>query len=208
MMENKLDESSKFDSDEEKYFSWYLDELVGLGYIDRYVLQPKTFELSEKVSMSWIKRMKTKNKLMISTILQPHEYTPDVGIEWGPKAENIFFNLAEGSYDNTAPFVAQRSSRDVYYSLIEIKPPFDQNNMTRLASINIKWVYQNYGVYIQKVVPIPISKTLLPKTALFPSSFTPKKYLFTDKSGQPRKIKFPVTTVEEFIEKRKSIFSL
>ena len=52
--------------------------------------------------------------------------------------------------------------------------------MTRLAKINFKWVWEKYGIFINLFVP--------PKH--FDKSFTPKKYMTTDKSHKPRKINY------------------
>ena len=61
--------------------------------------------------------------------------------------------------------------------------------MTRLFSINQKWMYSEHGIYIQKVIP----------QKLFADTFTPKRYLMTDGGGQARKIKWDVKSLEEFV---------
>ena len=120
--------------------------------------------------------------------MQGHVYSPDFSIAWAEKARKIFFNVCGSKVDlYKSPFIT-----DIFYShisIIEVKPVFDQNNMTRLFTINQKWMYQLHGVYVQKVVPVK----------LFEKTFTPKKYLLTDKSGKPRKLKYKPTSLEEFL---------
>jgi len=156
----------EYDSKEEIYFSWYLDELFTAGYIAEYDYQPPSFNLSESVKYSWVKELKTKNKSMETTLLQPHDYTADFKIAWNTTADNIFFDLNKLK---SGPFVVKYG-----LSFIDVKPSFDKHNMTRKFHIDQKWVYQRFGVYVQKVVP----------QKLFKATFTPNRYLYTDKSAK------------------------
>lgn len=176
----------QFDSAEEKYFSWYLDELKDTGYIENYEAQPESYVLSEPAFYNHAKQLKTKTKLIVKKLIREHIYTADFRIVWAEKARGLFFNKLIDPIDlSKVPFVSN------YYSVstVEIKPAFDQNNMTRLFAINQKWMYQKQGVYVQKIVPVK----------LFEKTFTPKKYLTTDKSGKPRKLKYKPTSLEEFL---------
>lgn len=192
-----------FDSDEELYFSWYLEELIENGFIKGFVLHPKTYQLSDPIFYEWEELLKTKSKPRVSKLLEDHVYTPDFLINWNEKARGIFYeeiDSLEGLPKNLPYFIADDGK-----SIIEIKPSFDQNNMTRLVMINIKWVYEKFGDYVQKVIPIPsVSKAgkISPGTALFAKTFTPKRYLLTDKSMKPRKIRFPVLSIDEFVKSR------
>ena len=197
----------EFKSDEEWYTSWYLDELLDAKYIEDYNYEPHAIELSPPVSWTWEKttEMKTKTKVEIksTTLLQGHEYTYDFSVLWASKAKGVFYQeLGELGDPKENPYFVGLNGA----SYLETKPSFDAQNMSRLAVINIKWVYQKFGIYVQKVVPIPSVKKsgkMTPATALFPSTFTPKKYLFTNKSGKPRAIRFPVLTMEEYVKTRK-----
>lgn len=75
-------------------------------------------------------------------------------------------------------------------SFIEVKPSFDQNNMTRLAVLNQKWVFEKFGLFINIVIP----------EKLFAKTFTPKRYLTCDKSSVKRKIKYKnIISLDEFL---------
>ena len=61
--------------------------------------------------------------------------------------------------------------------------------MTRLAVNNIKDVYEKYDDYIT-MIKVPI---------IFKKTFTPERYLLTDKSFKQRKIKYATRSIKEFI---------
>lgn len=193
----KKNDSSEFDSRDEIYFSWYLEELKQAGYINGYVRDVAGFQLSDTVKFSWIKEMKTKEKEQSYTLLHGHVYTPDFVVFWNEKARGVFF--VEQGYKAEARekcmFLAQKYNNKLC-SYIEIKPSFDMQNMTRLFSVNQKWVYDKYKVFIQKITPASRDAK-----CWFAKTFTPKRFLTTDKSDKLRTIKFNVTTLEEFVNK-------
>lgn len=178
------------DSNGEVYFSWYLDELIEAGYVRDYDTQPEKYQLTESVKCSSIKQMKTKEKLVEATLLQPHHYTSDFNTFWNPIAENVFVRPRHDAPVKDCPFFI---SKDPWLgTVVEIKPVFDQNNMGRLFRINQKWVLDMYDVYIQEV------KT----TKLFEKTFTPQRYLLTDGGGQARRLKYKPVTLQEYIKNR------
>jgi len=183
---------NSFDSAEELYFSWWADELFKAGYIKSYYLHPETYILSEPYKYKYDKHLKTKTKTIETTLLQPHAYTPDFRITWNPQARGFFFlSTSNQIYLKNAPIVAQETEDGYknYYSVVEIKAGFSKYNMDRLFSVNQKWMLQKHGIYVQKIVI----------TKLFKKTFTPARYLLTNKSGKARKIKFKVRTLQEFV---------
>lgn len=181
---------TQYDSNEEKYFSWYLDELYEAGYIREYQVQPGSFILSEPILYEYEKKLKTKTKHCVKKLMQGHIYTADFRISWSEKARGIFFDSICGQTNLKIPFIVKY----IPISIIEIKPAFDRNNMTRLFTVNQKWVYQKYGTYVQRV-------TVDKKNGkgLFPETFTPAKYLLTDKTRKPRKLKYEPRTLAEYV---------
>ena len=177
-----------YDSPEEAYVSWYLDELVEADYVLDYQAQPKSFTLSPKRTFKWTEKLKTKEKDRVSTLLQEHVYTADFSVKWGDTGGVFIKNVNNTRLDRDAPFLSGPSG----VSIIEVKPSFDRNNMTRLFIINQKWMYDKYGIYVHKVIP----------QKLFEATFTPKKYLLTDTGKQKRKIKFATRTLEEYVRSR------
>ena len=182
-----------FDSNEEKFFSWYIRELQEANYIYHIEYQPESYHLSRPQIHCFTKPLKTKTKLVSVTLLREHVYTPDFRILWEQKARGLFFNNHDDKVDlRKTPFITNSTSNSLSESLIEIKPVFDQNNMTRLFSINQKWLYHHYNTYVQKIIPVK----------LFEQTFVPQKYLLTDKTNKPRKLKFQPRTLNEFLSQK------
>ena len=183
-----------FHSLEEVYFSWYLDELTEAGFVIKYEHQPSPIRLSPKVSYRWEKPMKTKTKKMNSALLQEHVYTPDFKVTWDDAAHAVFFkDVNSVKNHNDCYFWAETCLLElVWDSYLEIKPSFDLNNMTRLFSINQKWIYDKLGLYVQKIVPVK----------LFMETFTPQRYLKTDQGKQERKLLYYPRTLKEFLNKQ------
>lgn len=181
----------KFDSKEELYFSWFIKELVEAGYIYLYTKITDSYQLTNGLTWNYIKPMKkVPDKLLKQTILKPSVYTPDFKIQWTEKALGIFVTELIDNKDKkkiTTPFICQNM-----VSIIEIKGNFDSNNMSRLAINNIKFLYEKYGLYVN-LIKIP---------GIFNKTFTPIRYLNTDKSNKTRKINYKnIGTLRTFIDK-------
>lgn len=180
----------EFDSEEERLFYLYLEELKANGFVEDFKHQPEPFSLSKKVEYEWKECKKTKEVIRTSTILQPHEYTCDFKIIWDEKAHGIFYyELFDGNRLDKIPFVANKPRT----SYIECKPFFDYQNMTRLAIINIKLVYEQYQIYVQKVIPIGKA------TCLFANTFVPQNARLTAKTKVPKKYKFETKSLQDFL---------
>jgi len=192
-----------YDSPEEAYTSWYLDELVDKGYVIKYKHQPESYTLFAKRTYQYSKQLKTKVKIMDSTLLQEHVYTPDFEVIWRKYLSNknpFIKDIENVKLDKIAPLWSAEvwSERSDAFctvkSVWEVKPLFDRNNMTRLFTINQKWMYDKYGIYVQKIIP----------QKLFRDTFTPKKYLLTDRGKQKRKLTFVPRTLSEYMKLREN----
>lgn len=181
------------DSDEEVYFTWWMFELFCAGYIQLYDKAEEIY-----LSPSYDKVVWTVKKPFLKEveIMSGHKYTPDFYIEWAEKASGIFFSLG-----NPQEELFTFEVGDGNQSLVEVKPAFDQNNMTRLAIVNIKWVKEKHGDHINLIIPnnIPDKGKRQRKKCLFHETFTPKKYVLTNISGKPRSIKHPVRSLEDYL---------
>jgi len=185
----------EFDSEEERLFFLYVKELKQEGFVKEFSFHNKEFVLSEVVKFSWKKFLKTKEKDVETTLLHPHVYTPDFHIEWNPKAYGIFYCYIDDEHKfGKIPFINNIDNNgDNIGSYVEVKPAFDMNNMTRLFTINQKWMFQEYMIYIQKVIPIGKN------TCLFAKTFVPQESMFTPKTKKPKKYKFETKSLNEFI---------
>lgn len=175
-----------YKSDEEEMFSWWLDELCKHNFVESYTYEPEPIHLSIKVERKVEIPLKTKIKDDTQFVLHPHKYTFDFLIQWREEALNRFVTIFESTKKNNTSLYCDRNLQ----SYIEIKPGFDYKNMTREVMINIKWVYDKHGIYINLVKP-PV---------FFKDSFTPMKLLFT-KTGKPKKLKHKILTIQEFLSK-------
>jgi len=189
---------SAMDSTEELWMSWWLDEVFEAGYIASFQLHPEAYLLSPAFSYKYDKPLKTRTKELESNLLSPHIYSPDFLVNWNKNARGIFWNSISDRVNlKNVPFVAQETEdgNNNYYSIVEIKAGFSKFHAGREFSLNQKWMMQRFGVYVNKTI---ISN----KTGLFKDTFTPGKYLLTDKSKQNRKLHFEPRTLEEFINQR------
>lgn len=171
-------------SNEEVYFSWFLYELMYYGYIDDITFQPKSFELSDKIGIDYIKIDKHgKKKKYKYTLDSGKRYTSDVKVLWNKKAKDIFhYCVEEHDYsravdlDISKMFISNKSSTN-YFSYFEVKPIFDKHNMTRLVKHITSFVYSKTNIYINIVVPQKV----------FESMFYPQRFLFTDRALKMKK---------------------
>ena len=183
-------EANTFASDDEKYFSWYLEELQQAGFISNWLYEPHTYRLSALAKYGVFqqsKRSQPKRKRL--SLLQSHSYTPDFGIVWTNQSNNIFYNAITDGVDlRQAPFIVNLDT-NIPYSIIEIKPVYDKNNMIRLFRINQKWMFFQNRVYVQEVSIIKI----------FEKSFTPARYLLTKKTKKKRILKYKSRSLQEYL---------
>jgi hypothetical protein len=195
-----------YESKEEVYFSWWIDELTKAGIIQDIKYQPKSFILSDKFNIKFIEHLKTKTKERSVNILADHIYTADWLIRWNKKAHLKVYASIDDELTHTIkryPLLANHNKeKDYYFSVVDVKGTFNQNDAWRRFSIDQKWVMQKYGIYVQKIVPNPaVSKSgaLKPATALFPNTFVPGRFFITDGGTRQRKINYKYLTIDEYL---------
>lgn len=180
----------EYDSQEELYFSWALKELTDKGVILEWFYHPKPFVLSERIVHVFEKQLKTKSIIKDSVILNDHIYQADFHIRWNKEwSGKVYMSLIDKYYHKASVFVA---NGEKHFSVIDVKGSFAGPHNTSAVTfpLNQKWVYQKYGIYVQKIIP----------DQLFRQSFTPMKYLLTDKSGRSRKIKYETRTITQYLD--------
>lgn len=139
------------DSTEEKEFYMWCEEAVEHGVISGFIYQPPSFDLSaKKVYLGGNSKGKSVNR----ELLKKHIYTPDfilVGCDTLPLKKK---------YQN---------SNTVY---IDVKGGFQKHRGGQEFSVNQKWVYDKFTIYVHKVVPEEFFKaTWVPEEA----KWTPKR---------------------------------
>jgi hypothetical protein len=186
-----------FDSWEEIHFYWWCKALIDSGYIESVKIEPPSFLLTEPLVVEYFKPMKkVSDKMIPEELMKGNIYTCDALITWTDKAFDVFFMPIASKKRKKKGAVLQfmlanHSDKLGWYSYVEVKPTFDQNNMTRLAKNNIKHVYSKYGMFINLVVP----------EKLFNKTFTPKRFLSHNKKAGKRKIKHKnIISLKTFID--------
>ena len=152
-----------FDSDEELIFWCWLKEAEARGIVSDIKFHPYFFKLSDRATIKFDQYMKTKIKTVDKFILHPHEYTPD------------FYFIIEHHKISDLNFFVENQPLDGKYMVVDVKGTFSQNGDGKQFAINQKWVFDKYGVYVQKIVP----------SKLFRKSFGPKICRLTPKTLKP-----------------------
>lgn len=185
-------------SDEEMYFTWYLDELQEHGYVKSWK-RADPIPLFNTIKAWYLKVGAKKSTAYDRTLLKAAEYTPDYEITWTDKARGVLFNVA---HSNEADAVDQPScffqvagraaTMHPYKSIVEVKGGFTESREVKWYSILVKWAYHNHGIYVQK---LEVSNK---KTSVFARTFCPRQFRLTNKTGKPRSLKFEPRSLAEF----------
>jgi len=183
------------DSKDEVYFSWWLDELQMAGAISTWEYQTPTIELSKKKTYEVdtlspkLKKPGTKKYQLFPA----HTYTADFFIVWGSLVSPFHQTLnmrkrLDRHFVSQAKLIAG-VPRCV--SRVDIKPSYvKRTDNETLFRVNQKWVFDKTGIYIQA---IQFEK-------LFSMTFTPQRYMITDKGQAIRKIRdWKVRSLEDFL---------
>jgi len=187
-------------TNEEIWFEWYLQELKTEGLIIRF-FRPEPIQILSAAVLT----VKSKKSSKVETLLQPLTYAPDFYVEWDTEHSNIdkFVKVLGKPMDKNhknIPFYGNLTESGVF-SLIEIKPNFNSSRAHSNTSFPIKqkFIYNLYQILVQKIVLFPNGKAKA-KKELFPLTFTPQRFLFTDKNLTKRTIHFKTKSYDEYIE--------
>lgn len=181
-----------FDSEEEYFFWAYCKELEERGFIEFFYKNNDSIVLTEPLLIKYKQSISLKTKIKEiekeQKILSSSSYTPDFNIDWNPKSEKIFYQLLGLPERVVCPFLAQQDENGIY-SVVECKPVFDRNNMTRLFKHNQKFIWDKFKIFVNLVYPID----------LFKKTFTPEAY-FTTLAGRKRNFTYPPTKIDDYIK--------
>ena len=117
------------DSKEELAFMYWLEEAMEHNLVSKYTYQPCEYILFEKES----------------SLLKSHIYTPDFSVCFTSKFLELHI-----AYGWSKIFKIVNIDKE---NIIDIKGTFNQNSGDRIFSINQKWIYQIYKVYVHKIIP-------------------------------------------------------
>lgn len=207
---NQLDYTrEQMDSNEEYYSLWYINELIRHNILTEVEYHPQAFQLSDSVynyyNESKTKKGKTSTIPVFREVMKAHIYTADWKLVWNTN-ENIdrfVTRYDEKLKGKVSRFFMAKMIGSKLTSYIDIKGASVNPRMSSSSttfSLNQKWVYSKYGIYVQKVIPISNTTKAMRTTSsgLFVSTFTPARYLRTDADTMNRKIHYKPRTFTEF----------
>ncbi len=194
----------QFDSDEERYYKYWLDELVETGYILNYKYHVTIPIIEDKyIELQVLKGKKKTSKPHQFKLLNDITYEVDYLIQWNTSHfhDNDKFWFVKDCYvDKVANLLrrlhyAQRIDNQLL-SYVDVKGTFAgrNNNSAIIFPIKQKLIYDKLGIYINSIKP-------LSDKGLFANTFTPAKYMKTDKTGKDRSIKWITKTLAEYVAK-------
>ena len=196
-----LDTNQVFDSLDELYISWYLEELKQNGFILNYKYEPDSFILGnddvKSRKLEYIQlQTKVSRKESFPTLLQGHKYTPDFKILWNEVARNMFFiEHVKIDYINI-PFTIYKSLN----SIIEVKPNSGKHRGSKdKTNISRKWVMDKYDLYVEQIM----------YEVLFNTTFYPTRFITKDGRRMSSQIRHStqnkMRTLNEYLLSRESV---
>ena len=173
----------------EQYIQWYFEELQARGFIESINLSPEPIVINDPID------------ICVGRKFERTQYTPDMFIVWSPSITfgriSLWINCIGDDSIIKQPFVARPMLIDGIYwycSFIEVKPDVAIMNAQHATSMltfpyRQKLVYLQTGIYVQLVKPIQ----------LFKATFTPQRYMKTDKTMRDRKLHHFARTFEDYM---------
>jgi len=145
---------TEFASTEEEQFAVWCNSALRHGIIGAVKYQPASYELSAAAKCKdWVlKRGKVKE--VTRHLLRGHSYTPDFRIMQTER-------MIEFKHGLLVPIGGTEF-------IIDVKGTFQMFDGQRSFSINQKWVYERYGIFVNKVIPKKFfKKTWVPDAIAF-----------------------------------------
>jgi len=194
----------------ETYFEWYINELKEAGYIKIVKREAFPILINDAVSHKRYSFATKVAKIEPFKLFNQNTYTCDWVIIWEKKSQEIFYNILDDKNPIRiyCPFYAIVDKNGEHVSFVDVKPPagamiFGNNTSGYTFPILQKMIYTIYGIYVNKSIPIPLmSKGVVKsgnKSALFLTTFVPKRYLMTDGGMKGREIKYKKQSLKEYV---------
>lgn len=193
----------EFDSPEEMWFAWWLEELKRYGVIVSWQYQAKTWVLSNPCNLLWEVQGARKMLQKSKCLLRAHSYTADFTVQWKNadfiNVENERWVESDGNDLRVKPPYKPDAimlvCNDDLVSYVDVKGGFVRGH-SKSEAFEVKRgiMWEQHGEYINRIVPYSAKKP-----CLFKDTFVPQRFFMTDKGHQARKIHFPVRRIEEWL---------
>jgi hypothetical protein len=206
MRTNPSTDGHELDSPEEQHFLWWIEELQEAGFI-RSWRKASTYALTEPLAVRYTKPRASKAtgkplppKIAEKRLRTGLSYTPDFQIEWSLRAYGLFcFELGDHIFASEPQhhFVLNYIAGSPI-SVVEVKPKIAGRNAMNhsrflAARMNAEILFHRHGIFANLVEIGPMPKSLFDRT------FTPRRFLLTDKTEKPRTIHFEPRTLASFV---------
>ena len=157
--------------------------------IEKMEYKTFTFNLTDPVEYEWYEQLATKIKKRTRSLLTKSTYTPDFVLSFTPKARNILF------FDRDTLYKKNPFNCLYFYSqiaIIDVKGGFDKYGHSHKQVFNIirKMVSNRFGIYVHRI-EVP---------DIFKKTFTPERYMWTDKMTKQRTFAFETVSLDKFLE--------
>jgi len=163
-----------FKSNEERFFWDWLKEAEKYGLVQDIIYQPESFKLSDAVFVQKIKHLKTKIKYYNKSLLRKHDYTAD-----------FYFSVVNIRLAKTFNY----NWNGLIYVDTKGAHPGKRNNSAITFPLNQKWVWDKYGIYVEKVIP----------KELFKKTWVPESAMSSPVLGKPVKQYIGCKTIKDYI---------
>lgn len=190
---------------QEEWWDFWADDLIKAGYILKVVrteemgpieLFPGLYKefSEERVVYAGTPKEEIRTKIRKVCLLKPAVYRPDRVVYWAEKSKGLFFTPYTEIESLTAMpcyYVGQETPDGGYITALDVKSPFGGKNQSDVSfSIKKKWVWEKAKVLTNRSVNYPGKNNLKNlKPYLWPSTFTPSRYFYTEKLTSKRTIK-------------------
>ena len=166
-----------FDSFEEIAFYQWCEEAYTAGLIYNFVYHPPSYTLSTKQTYSKQTQLKTKIRYDERELLKPHVYTADFMVFVDPKIKmELFKNYKLFSTDGEI--------------LIDVKGSGAKADAKTIFSLNQKWLYDKFDVYVNKIIP----------DELFLKTWVPELCRYTEVKKDVKKKFRNTPTIKEYLK--------
>lgn len=179
------------DSMAEAHTLMYFLELQKGGFI-KNIRRSESYMLFDTVTKNWIRHLVTKSVPEVETLLSSHLYTPDFYFELTDKGRELPLFVDINSTKKLREFKKYNILHQDGKVHIETKGTNfrHKTNTQEKFSVDSKWIWEKHKIFVNLFIPCKV----------FPLTFTPTEYLFTDVSRQLRKIDWKIRTMYEYIK--------
>ena len=215
----------------EMYSTWFFDELKEHGYLIDYTREPETLTVADNAKYGKLVRFKRKEDEVQDFNLFPKlTYTYDYILLWHESARYLFFdtiNPISRSDDfhsdrpgncfvhGRPPLITNRCNylgEEHEVSRVDVKPTatvakFGKTSSSITFVYKQRMIYDHTGIVIEKFIPIPMAGSGK-RSSRFLNMFTPRRYMLTDAGKQARRIRFPITSIEGYVDMRKKFLNI